>query len=117
VAEHLGATFNVTDDRFVELRPMSRHGLLELTRERSGPSLSLLLKTPEYIAGRVGLTLWRTPAGANPALRQQTITAHPDVIYVLQKHLSQSICLAALGRSVALVPNASLPYTHVQITG
>lgn len=85
IAEHLAATFNTTDDRFVELRPMSRHGLLELNRERSGPSFTLLLKTPEYVAGRIGLELWRTPAGINPKLRKQTVTAHPEVIRILKK--------------------------------
>lgn len=117
IAEHLLATFNVTDDRFVELRPMSRHGLLELTRERSGPSLTLLLKTPEYIAGRIGLELWRTPAGANPALRRQTVTAHPDVIYILQKHLTQATCLAQLGRSLTLEADGALPVTSYRVSG
>lgn len=117
IAEHLSATFNVTDDRFVELRPMSRHGLLELTRERSGPSLTLLLKTAEYVAGRIGLELWRTPAGTNPKLRTQTVTAHPDVIHILQKHLSQTICLSHLGRPVTLTANGALLVTSFSISG
>lgn len=117
IAEHLSATFGTTDDRFVELRPMSRHGLLELTRERSGPSLTLLLKTPEYVAGRIGLELWRTPAGTNPKLRAQTVVAHPDVIHVLQKHLTQAACLSHLGRPITLQPNGALPITTYQIHG
>lgn len=117
IAEHLSATFSTTDDRFVELRPMSRHGLLELTRERSGPSLTLLLKTPEYVAGRIGLELWRTPAGANPKLRAQTVTAHPEVIHVLQRHLTQATCLTHLGRPVTLVANGALPITTYQLNG
>ena len=117
IAEHLSATFNVTDDRFVELRPMSRHGLLELTRERSGPSLTLLLKTPDYIAGRIGLELWRTPAGANPSLRRQTITAHPDVTYILQKYLTQATCLAQLGRTITLESDGALPVNTYRISG
>ena len=117
IAEHLLATFNTTDDRFVELRPMSRHGLLELTRERSGPSLTLLLKTAEYIAGRIGLELWRTPAGSKPHLRAQTVTAHPDVIHVLQKHLTQTACLSHLGRPVTLTANGALPLTTYHLNG
>lgn len=117
IAEHLSATFGTTDDRFVELRPMSRHGLLELTRERSGPSLTLLLKTAEYVAGRISLDLWRTPAGTNPKLRAQTIIANPEVIHVLQKHLTQSLCLTHLGRPITLQANGALPLTTYQING
>lgn len=117
IAEHLSATFGTTDDRFVELRPMSRHGLLELTRERSGPSLTLLLKTPEYIAGKIGLELWRTPAGANPKLRSQTVVAHPDVIHVLHKHLTQNACLTNLGRPITLTASGAMPVTTYQIHG
>jgi hypothetical protein len=117
VAEHLSATFNTTDDRFVELRPMSRHGLLELTRERSGPSLTLLLKTAEYIAGRIGLELWRTPAGANPKLRAQTVVAHPDVIHILQKHLTQTVGLTHLGRPISFQANGALPLTTYHLNG
>ncbi|PZP39826.1 MAG: hypothetical protein DI585_02915 [Pseudomonas fluorescens] len=117
IAEHLLATFNTTDDRFVELRPMSRHGLLELTRERSGPSLTLLLKTAPYIAGRIGLELWRTPAGANPKLRTQTVTAHPDVITHLQKYLTQAACLMHLGRPITLQADGAMPLTRYSISG
>lgn len=117
IADHLSATFQTTDDHFVELRPMSRHGLLELTRERSGPSLTLLLKTAPYIAGRIGLELWRTPAGINPSLRSQTVTAHPDVIHVLQQHLSQSVCLSHLGRPITLKADGALPLTSYSISG
>lgn len=117
IAEHLSATFNVTDDRFVELRPMSRHGLLELTRERSGPSLTLLLKTAEYIAGRIGLELWRTPAGSNPHLRAQTVVAHPDVIHILQKYLTHATSLAHLGRPITLTANGALPITTYHLNG
>ncbi len=115
IAEHLLATINTTDDRFVELRPMSRHGLLELTRERSGPSLTLLLKTAAYTAGRIGLQLWRTPAGANPRLRGQTVTAHPDVIHILQKYLTQTACLSHLGRPITLTANGAMPLTAFSI--
>lgn len=117
IGQHLAATFQTTDDRFVELRPMSRHGLLELTRERSGPSLTLLLKTPIYVAGRIGLQLWRTPAGANPKLRKQTVKANPQVIAVLQKHLTQNVCLSHLGRPITLESDESCPVARFSISG
>lgn len=117
VGEQLLANLQATDEKFVEMRPMSRHGLLELTRERTGPSLTLLLKTPAYVAGRIGLELWRTPAGANPKLRTQTVTAHPHVINALQPHMGHNVCLAHLGRPVALQADASLEPTAYKISG
>lgn len=117
IAQHLASTFTTTDEHFVENRPMSRHGLLELTRERSGPSLTLLLKTPAYVAGRIGLELWRTPAGANPKLRNQTVIAHPHVIHVLHQQLNQTMCLTHLGRPVQLQADGALPITTYQING
>lgn len=117
VTEHLTAALQSTDDKFVEIRPMSRHGLLELTRERTGPSLTLLLKTPAYLAGRIGLELWRTPAGVNPRLRGQTVVAHPHVINALQPHLGNATCLAHLGRPVTLQADATLNLTSCKISG
>lgn len=117
ITQNLHATFQTTDDKFVELRPMSRHGLLELTRERIGPSLPLLLKTAPYIAGHIGLLLWRTPAGKNPILRTQTVTAAPDVIHMLQKHLTQDTCLRYLGRPITLKADGALPLWQFHISG
>jgi hypothetical protein len=117
IGDTLKATFETTDDHFVELRPMSRHGLLELTRERIGPSLPLTLRTATYMAGHIGLLLWRTPAGANPKLRSQTVVAHPDVIRALQHHLTQDMCLRALGRPVHFKADGALPITQFSISG
>lgn len=117
IADNLATTFQTTDDNFVELRPMSRHGLLELTRERRGPSLTRLLKIPAYVAGRIGLELWRTPAGANPKLRSQTVTANPQVISILQQHLTQATCIAHLGRPVTFVADGARSLTSYSIAG
>ncbi|MBI1309643.1 MAG: hypothetical protein GC129_07370 [Proteobacteria bacterium] len=117
ITDHLSATLQTTDDKFVEIRPMSRHGLLELTRARTGPSLTLLLKLPAYVAGRIGLELWRTPAGANPSLRRQTVIAHPSVIACLQPHLTNATCLAHLGRPITLQAEGALPLTSYRIEG
>lgn len=115
INDHLTATLQTTDEKFVEIRPMSRHGLTELTRERIGPSLNLLLKTPAFIAGRIGLELWRTPAGHNPKLKRQTVVAHPEVIACLQPHLTTAQCLAHLGRPIVLEANGALPLTSYKI--
>lgn len=117
ITDHLSASLATTDDKFVELRPMSRHGLLELTRERTGPSLSLLLKTPAYMAGRIGIELWRTPAGINPLLKNQTVVANSDITRTLQRHLPHDICLTQLGRPITLQPESSLAPTSYQLLG
>lgn len=105
IDDHLHAALTTTDEHFEHLRPMSRHGLSELTRSRTGPSLMLLLKTPAFVAGAIGLTLWRTPAGANPGLLRQTVQAHPLVLAGLQPHLTEATCLRHLGRMVTVQAN------------
>jgi len=118
IDDHLHAALSTTDEQFEHLRPMSRHGLSEITRSRTGPSLMLLLKTPAFVAGAVGLALWRTPAGANPALVRQTVQAHPLVLAGLQPHLTQEVCLRHLGRQVELQPNlAPQPLAAWQLLG
>lgn len=117
ITDHLAATFQTTDDGFAEVRPMSRFGLVELNRERGGPSMPLLHKLPAYIAGRILLELWRTPPGRNPRLREQTVTAHPDVIGVLQRHLTSETCFIHLGRVVTLESNLLADPTRYRISG
>ncbi len=118
VTNHLQATMATTDDHFQNVRPMSRHGLVEVNRARTGPSLNLLLATPAYVAGEIALRLWRTPTGANPHLMAQQVAAHPQVVSVLQQHLTTQVCLAQLGRTVTFSPTpADSPLTRFSITG
>ncbi len=116
VDDHLQAAMSTTDEHFEALRPMSRHGISELNRTRTGPSLILLLKTPAFVAGAIGLELWRTLAGSNPRLRQQRVTAHPQVATVLAQHLKADVCLRHLGRSVVVQATpATSPLAAYQI--
>lgn len=118
VDDHLHAALSTTDEHFEHLRPMSRHGLSEITRSRTGPSLMLLLKNPAFVAGAIGLTLWRTPAGAKPGLLRQMVQAHPQVVATLQPHLADEACLRHLGRQVALQPTPPLePLAEWRVLG
>ncbi len=111
-------SFEAQDERIVEVRRMSRFGLLELNRERGGPSLSLLLKTAPFIAGRILLELWRNAPGVNPHVRQRSVIAHPEVIRVLENCLLTETCLRELGLPVHLheaPPERGL--NRYQITG
>lgn len=111
ITDHLQATFQTTDEKFVEIRPMSRFGLLELSRERTGPSMPLLLKQPSYVAGRILLQLWRQAPGTNPQVRQHIVQAHAQVISHLKHYLTATNCLTHLGRPVMLnvSPLADIP--------
>jgi hypothetical protein len=117
IDSHLEANLSTTDDHFEHLRPMSRHGLSEITRARTGPSLNLLLKTPAFVAGNAALNLWRTPAGANPRLQNQKLVAHEQVLKFLQPHLTHEACLRTLGRPITLQTDNTLGLAEVKISG
>jgi Ribonuclease G/E len=117
VDDHLHAALATTDDNFEHLRPMSRHGLAELTRARTGPSLMLLLKTPAFVAGTIGLELWRTPAGANPKLQGQVVQAHPAVLEYLKPQLPETLTLRVLGRPIRVEPEALKGLAEWQLLG
>jgi hypothetical protein len=103
ISEHLSAACATTDDSFVELRPMSRHGLVELTRARSGPSLMLLLRLPSFVAGRILLGLWRHAPGTMPNVRQRVVECCPEVASLLAQNLNTELCLRELGMPVQVV--------------
>lgn len=117
VDDYLHAALTTTDESFEHLRPMSRHGLSEITRARSGPSLMLLLKTPAFVAGAIGLQLWRTPAGANPALHSQVVQAHPAVLEYLKPQLPETLTLGLLGRQIRTQPAALQGLAEWQLLG
>lgn len=107
ISEHLSAVCATTDDNFVELRPMSRHGLIELNRARTGPSLMLLLRLPSFVVGRILLGLWRHAPGTLPNVRQRVVECSPDVASLLVQCLNTELCLRELGMPVQVVASAS----------
>ncbi len=116
VGEHLEAAFQTADDKFTDLRPMSRHGIVEINRERTGPSLNLLLKRPRFVAGAIALRLWRPLAGKNRVL-QRTVHCHPEVAMLLQQRLTTEYCLTHVGHMVSIQADASLPVGAYHVEG
>lgn len=117
ITDHLTACFQTSDDKFVSVRRMSRHGLVEITRERIGASLMLVLARPFAVAGRILLTLFRTPPGRNPSVRMQTIRCHPNVATILDQRLTTEACLSHLGYPVVVKPDPLLQPHVFEIQG
>jgi Ribonuclease E/G family len=117
IYDHLDAALSTTDDHYEHLRPLSPNGLCELTRARTGPSLMLLVNTAPYLAGAVGLNLWRMPAGFNPAVRQHTVRANPAVAEILNRMIQPEDALRHLGRPVQVVADGALALSTVQLAG
>lgn len=115
VSDHLSNTLSTTDENFVELRTMSRHGIIEITRERSGPSLTLLLQRPYAVAGRILLDLWRHPAGTLPRVRARRVRCHPQVATLLKQRLTSEACLTHLGMLVHIEEDGLLPTARYTI--
>lgn len=124
ISEHLKATCQTTDEKFVEMRSMSRHGLVEITRERTGPSLNLLLGLPAFVAGRILLELWRiSPSeavrrrrGAGGLPGPRAIRCAPTVAEVLRKTLTSDVCLSQLGYPVTVQADDMVAPSRWQIT-
>lgn len=117
ITDHLTACFQTSDDKFVGLRRMSRHGLVEITRERQAASLTLLLQRPWAVAGRILLQLWRNPAGRNPGVRGRTIRCNPMVAKVLQQRLTTDLCLRELGMPVTIQADQLCPPAAYEVLG
>jgi Ribonuclease G/E len=116
ITAHLQAACQATDADFQECRPMSRHGLQELARARSGPSLQLLLATPAYVAGATLLHLARTLPGQWRGGTQQVV-AHPSVVAHLKPLLTDTFCHGHLGRAIQLTPNPAYSFTGTTFNG
>lgn len=116
ITEHLMASFATADETDVEIRPMSRHGLVELNRTRTGPSLPLLLAEPSFVAGRILLQLWRHAPGTLPKMRKRTLTCHPAVAAILKTRLPDATCLAHLGYTIAIIEEPLLQPTAYRLS-
>jgi Ribonuclease G/E len=115
ITDHLEASFATSDHEQVEVQRMSRAGLVEIIRRRQGPSLTLLLKTPLFVAGRILLELWRQPVGGNR--RELTVICAPAVADILKVRLTQTACLTYLGRPVTIRADGALPVVDYKIAG
>ncbi len=98
VEDHIKQAFALHDPQKVEVLPMSRFGLMEINRQRSGPMLPKLLRDPNDVAGRISLELWRNHIG----LGEIRVEVANDVADILKNHLTTNVALAHLGRPVTI---------------
>lgn len=95
----------------LEIMPMSRSGLVELNRKRTGENLIVRLKWPMYIAGEILLQLWRNRSPHGPI----TIEACPDVAAILKSRLGRDEALAYLGVPVTIKEDIGLQVDRYRI--
>lgn len=95
----------------LEIMPMSRSGLVEMNRKRTGENLMVRLKWPMYIAGEILLQLWRKRSQHGPI----TIEACPDVAAILKSRLGRDEALAYLGVPVTIKEDLSLPVDYYRV--
>ena len=96
-----------------EIMPMSRSGLVEIVRKRVGENLMVRLKWPMYVAGDIGLKLWRRP----PSRGKIKVEASADVAAILKERLTYDQALAYLGVPVEVIEKAGLPVDGYRILG
>lgn len=103
------ATYDMAD---LELMPLSRSGMMEITRKRTGENLMVRLKWPMYVAGAILLTLWRNKRYVRPC----TLEAHSTVIDILRDRLSYEQSLTYLGVPVELKVNDALAVDQYRLS-
>lgn len=108
--QHLKEVFGM-DMIDVEIMPMSRSGLVEITRKRTGENLMVRLKWPMYVAGEILLQLWRNRTQRGPV----TIEACPDVAVILKSRLGRDEALAYLGVPVTIREDIGLRVDRYRI--
>lgn len=109
---HLIDQFNEHDSRRVEVLEMSRFGLIEMNREKSGETLLSLLKTPVFVAGDICLKLLRQ----SQARKRIHVLASPDVADVLRQRFTTNVALVYVGCAVEVQDDASLPVDQYSIS-
>jgi len=80
---------------------MSKFGLVEMNRRRTGVDLMTRLKWPMYVAGEILLKLWRVKNFKGKI----KIEACPDVADILRQRLTHDAALMHLGQEVEVVAN------------
>lgn len=99
ITNALEENFANTDLKKTEIFSMSRFGLVEMNREKTGPNRMTLLAEPAFVAGRILLQLLRQTA---PYKQEIQLTVSPLVAEVLKPRLTSETCLAHFGQTVKL---------------
>lgn len=105
---------NKLDMPNIEVLRMSRFGLLEINRQRTGPMLPQLLHKPAFVAGNICIELWQRK---NSSVGTRRVTAHFSVVDILKSRLTQASALAYLGHAVTITADDSLPLTQFRLAG
>lgn len=80
---------------------MSRFGLVEMNRKRTGVDLMTRLQWPMYVAGEILLKLWRVKTFKGKI----KIEANPEVADILRRRLTHDAALTHLGQEVEVINN------------
>lgn len=113
VTQALEDEFTARDMARVDIRPMSRFGLVEIHRERRGMMLPELMQLPDYIAGKILLHIWRQ--SVTGAHKELTVQAAPQVAALLYQRLTTEKALALLGYPVQIMEQPDWPQDRYTI--
>lgn len=112
ITRALEDAFATTDMRHVEIFSMSRFGLVEINREKTGASRMELFKIPAFIAGRILLQLARSHTSYKKPIHLQ---AAPEVANILKSRLTRDVCLSLFGQEVNITAS-QMPATQWQLS-
>jgi len=108
ITNALEAAFAATDLKKTEIFSMSRFGLVEINREKTGPNRMTLLTEPAFVAGHILLKLMRQ---TTPYKRPIDLTVAPEVAQFIKPRLTSEVSLAHFGQPVKITTN-NLPATR-----
>ncbi len=112
VVNYIKDLFLNSDPLKVEVLKMSRFGLLEFNREKTGKILLNHLETPKSVACNILLKLWRSKPGAH--LHQ--VKCSPEVADILNARLTPSTAIAYLGRPVEIISESGYQSGYYQMS-
>lgn len=112
VVNHIRDLFLNSDHLKVEVLKMSRFGLLEFNRERTGKILLNQLETPRAVAATILLKIWRYKPGAHV----HQIKCSTEVADILNARLTASTAIAYLGRPVEIVGEAGFTSSYYALS-
>jgi Ribonuclease G/E len=96
--KYLEECFSNRSDKKTDVLKISRYGIVEMNREKSGENLLEKLSLPIYTAGEFLLHLWRNPNHKHPI----TIETTEEVADILKQRLTTQASMAYLGIAVTV---------------
>lgn len=112
ITRELENQFSKTDFKTTEIFAMSRFGLVEMNREKTGPSRIAQLQNPAFIAGRILLQLARPNCPYKQAIQ---LKVAPEIAEILAPRLTEDICQKIYGQRVHIQPEV-MPLSRWQLS-